>query len=200
MPIECHGDDHPLIFHDTLFFSLLILSVHVSKFNVYDTMTLPLKLALVLVLLHNISAAQYHNIWKKTFPFLKEIEKNKYFHFFKKSKKPVLPIAAYHLPHRRAGGWDRRRPPGQPPCAQRQGSNDEHVRRMASDGVERTAGGREAHPAIFPTCVLVRPGSVSSTLTRTDGARPLAARPKARCAVHMHNLFNLNNKTWHYRA
>ena len=155
-------------------------------------MTLPLKLALVLVLLHNISAAQYHNIWKKTFPFLKEIEKNKYFHFFKKSKKPVLPIAAYHLPHRRAGGWDRRRPPGQPPCAQRQGSNDEHVRRMASDGVERTAGGREAHPAIFPTCVLVRPGSVSSTLTRTDGARPLAARPKARCAVHMHNPFNLN--------
>ena len=125
-------------------------------------MTLPLKLALVLVLLHNISAAQYHNIWKKTFPFLKEIEKNKYFHFFKKSKKPVLPIAAYHLPHRRAGGWDRRRPPGQPPCAQRQGSNDEHVRRMASDGVERTAGGREAHPAIFPTCVRVRPGSVSA--------------------------------------
>ena len=75
MPIECHGDDHPLIFHDTLLFSLLILLVHVSKFNVYDTMTLPLKLALVLVLLHNISAAQYHNIWKKTFPFLKEIEK-----------------------------------------------------------------------------------------------------------------------------
>ena len=46
VPVECHGDDTPLTFHDTPLFSLLILLVHVSKFNVHDTlMTLPLRLA-----------------------------------------------------------------------------------------------------------------------------------------------------------
>ena len=45
--VECHGDDTPLTFHDTLLFSLLILLVYVCKFNVHDTLiTLPLKLAL----------------------------------------------------------------------------------------------------------------------------------------------------------
>ena len=39
VPVECHGDDTPLIFHDTHFFSLLILLVHISKFNVHDTLT-----------------------------------------------------------------------------------------------------------------------------------------------------------------
>ena len=43
---ECHGDDTPLIFHDTHLFSLLILLAYVSKFNVHDTLiTLPLRLA-----------------------------------------------------------------------------------------------------------------------------------------------------------
>ena len=46
MPVECHGDDTPLTFHGTILFSLLILLVHVSKFNVHDTpMTVSLKLA-----------------------------------------------------------------------------------------------------------------------------------------------------------
>ena len=41
--VECHGDDTPLTFHDTPLFFFLILLVHVSKFNVHDTlMTLPL--------------------------------------------------------------------------------------------------------------------------------------------------------------
>ena len=35
--MECHGDDPHFIFHDTHLFSLLILLVHVSKFNVHDT-------------------------------------------------------------------------------------------------------------------------------------------------------------------
>ena len=48
VPVECHGDDTPLIFHDTPFSSLLILLVHVSKFNVHDTpITLPLRLTLL---------------------------------------------------------------------------------------------------------------------------------------------------------
>ena len=47
VPVEYHSDDTPLTFHDTTLFSLLILLVHVSKFNVHDTlMTLPLKLPL----------------------------------------------------------------------------------------------------------------------------------------------------------
>ena len=47
VPVECHGDDTPLIFHDTPLSSLLILLVYVSKFNFHDTpMTLPLRLAL----------------------------------------------------------------------------------------------------------------------------------------------------------
>ena len=37
--MECHSDDTPLTFHDTLVFSLLILLAHVSKFNIYDTPT-----------------------------------------------------------------------------------------------------------------------------------------------------------------
>jgi len=46
VPVEGHGDDTPLTSHDTPLFSLLILLVHVSKFNVHDTlMTLPLRLA-----------------------------------------------------------------------------------------------------------------------------------------------------------
>ena len=46
VPVECHGDDTPLTFHNTHISSLLILLVHVSKFNVHDTpITLPLKLA-----------------------------------------------------------------------------------------------------------------------------------------------------------
>ena len=45
--VECHGDDTSLTFHDTPRFSLLILLVHVNKFNVYGTsITLSLKLAL----------------------------------------------------------------------------------------------------------------------------------------------------------
>ena len=45
--VECHGNDTPLTFYDTPLFSLLILLVHVSKFNVHDTpMTFPLRLAL----------------------------------------------------------------------------------------------------------------------------------------------------------
>ena len=35
--MEYHGDDTPLIFHDTLLSSLIILLVHISKFNVHDT-------------------------------------------------------------------------------------------------------------------------------------------------------------------
>ena len=47
MPVECHDDDTPLTFHDTPLFSLLILLVHVIKFNFYDTlMTLPVRLVL----------------------------------------------------------------------------------------------------------------------------------------------------------
>ena len=47
VPVECHDDDTPLIFYDTLLSSLLILLVYVSKFNVHDTsITLPLRLAL----------------------------------------------------------------------------------------------------------------------------------------------------------
>ena len=45
--VECYGDDTPLTFHDTLLFTLLILLVHTSKFNVHNTsITLPLKLTL----------------------------------------------------------------------------------------------------------------------------------------------------------
>jgi len=45
--VECHGDDTPLTFHNTLLSSLLILLVHVSKFNIHDTsITLSLRLAL----------------------------------------------------------------------------------------------------------------------------------------------------------
>ena len=46
--MKCHGDDTPLTFHDTPLFSLLILLVHVNKFNVHDTLiTLPLRLLLL---------------------------------------------------------------------------------------------------------------------------------------------------------
>ena len=37
VPVECHGNDTSLIFHDTPLFSLLVLLVHVSKFNIHDT-------------------------------------------------------------------------------------------------------------------------------------------------------------------
>ena len=37
--VECHGDDTPLTFYVTHLFSLLILLVHISKFNVHDTLT-----------------------------------------------------------------------------------------------------------------------------------------------------------------
>ena len=54
--VECHGDDTPLIFHDTPLFSLLILLVYFSKFNVHDTpMILPLKLALALKLMEGVT-------------------------------------------------------------------------------------------------------------------------------------------------
>ena len=36
MPVECHGDNTSLTFQDTHLFSLLILLVHVNKFNVYE--------------------------------------------------------------------------------------------------------------------------------------------------------------------
>ena len=36
VPVECHGDDTSLTFQDTHLFSLLILLVHVNKFNVYE--------------------------------------------------------------------------------------------------------------------------------------------------------------------
>ena len=50
MPVECHGDDPLLTFHDTPLFSLLILLVHVSKFNIHDPlMTLSLRLILGVV-------------------------------------------------------------------------------------------------------------------------------------------------------
>ena len=39
VPVECHGDDTSITFHDTTFSYLLILLVHVSKFNVHDTPT-----------------------------------------------------------------------------------------------------------------------------------------------------------------
>jgi len=46
VPVECHGDDTSIIFHDTSLSSLLILLIYVSKFNIYDTpITLPLRLA-----------------------------------------------------------------------------------------------------------------------------------------------------------
>ena len=46
VPVECHGNDTPLIFHDTPLFSILLLLVHISKFNVHDTpITLPLRLS-----------------------------------------------------------------------------------------------------------------------------------------------------------
>ena len=35
--VKCQGDDISLIFHDTPLFSLFILLVYVSKFNVHDT-------------------------------------------------------------------------------------------------------------------------------------------------------------------
>ena len=45
MPVECHGDNTPLTFHNTPLSSLLILLVHISTFNVHDTpITLPLRL------------------------------------------------------------------------------------------------------------------------------------------------------------
>ena len=48
VPVKCYGDDTPLTFHDTHLFSLLILLVHVNKFNIHDTLiTLPLRLALL---------------------------------------------------------------------------------------------------------------------------------------------------------
>ena len=44
--VECHGDDTPLTFHDTPLSYLLILLIHVSKFNIHDiSIILPLKLA-----------------------------------------------------------------------------------------------------------------------------------------------------------
>ena len=46
LAMECHGNDAPPTFLDTPLFSLLILLVHVSKFNVHDTpIILLLKLA-----------------------------------------------------------------------------------------------------------------------------------------------------------
>ena len=46
MPVECHGDNTSLTFHDTHIFPLLILLVHISKFNVHDTLiTFLLRLA-----------------------------------------------------------------------------------------------------------------------------------------------------------
>ena len=48
MTVECYGDDTAHIFHDTSLFPLLILLVHVSKFNVYNTLiTLSLRLAYI---------------------------------------------------------------------------------------------------------------------------------------------------------
>ena len=48
VPVECHGDDISLTFHDNPLFSLILL-VHVSKFNVHNTpITLPLRLRLTL--------------------------------------------------------------------------------------------------------------------------------------------------------
>ena len=45
MSVEGHSDDTPLTSHDTSLFSLLILLVYVSKFNVHHIlMTLSLKL------------------------------------------------------------------------------------------------------------------------------------------------------------
>ena len=39
VPVDCHGDNTSLAFHNTPLFSLLILLVHDSKFNVHDTPT-----------------------------------------------------------------------------------------------------------------------------------------------------------------
>ena len=45
--MECHCDDTPITFHDTPLLFLLVLLVHVSKFNIHNTlMTLLLRLAL----------------------------------------------------------------------------------------------------------------------------------------------------------
>jgi len=45
LAMECHGNDAPPTFLDTPLFSLLILLVHVSKFNIYNThMTFLLRL------------------------------------------------------------------------------------------------------------------------------------------------------------
>ena len=44
--VECHDDDTSFTFHDTSLSSLLILLLHISKFNIHDT---PIKIRLVLV-------------------------------------------------------------------------------------------------------------------------------------------------------
>jgi len=45
--VECHGDEPLLIFHNTLLFSLLVLLLYVSKFNIHDPLiTLPLRFIL----------------------------------------------------------------------------------------------------------------------------------------------------------
>ena len=50
MPVKYYSDDTSIIFHDTSLFSLLILLVHISKFNVHDTlMILPQRLANLVV-------------------------------------------------------------------------------------------------------------------------------------------------------
>lgn len=51
---------------------LLLLPFVVDYANVYPQMST----GLLVPVLHNISAVQYHKVWKKTFPFLKEIEEN----------------------------------------------------------------------------------------------------------------------------
>ena len=51
MSVEGRSDDTPLTSYDTHLFSLLILLVHISKFNIDDTlMTLPLRFTLFAVL------------------------------------------------------------------------------------------------------------------------------------------------------
>ena len=35
MPVKCHSDDTPLTFHNTRILSLIILLVHISKFNMW---------------------------------------------------------------------------------------------------------------------------------------------------------------------
>ena len=68
--VECHGDDTPLTFHDTLLSSLLILLVHISKFNIHDTpITLLLRLTLEQIIIFNFinnfpnTTANYSTSW-----------------------------------------------------------------------------------------------------------------------------------------